>query len=164
MALTKEQIEQVIEEMVAPLGLSVFYIEFHPQTLRVFIQKSGYNFKDAAENEALRNQGVGIEECSEVSRLITEHELVEEMMPGEMTLEVSSPGINRVLVKASHFEGALGERVRVKFKAGEEPTKVVFGLIKQADKNSFIIDDEGKKEAVKILVSEVKEARVDFQF
>lgn len=163
-SLDKSSTENIIQTLVAPLGLSVFDIECHPQVLRVFIQRDGYNFKDASENESLRNQGVGIEECSEVSRLITEHPRVEEILPGEMMLEVSSPGINRTLTKSSHFEGAVGERVRVKFKADGEPTKVVFGCVMSASSDSFEVEEEDKKELVKIFVSQVKEARIDFQF
>jgi ribosome maturation factor RimP len=54
-----------------------------------------------------------LEDCARVSRFLLESPLLEELFPGECTIEVSSPGINRRLRYAEHFKGAVGERVRL---------------------------------------------------
>jgi hypothetical protein len=66
---------------------------------------------EIGSNKALL--AVGHEECSRVARNIIDSERVEELLPGSVTLEVSSPGINRELKSIEHLKGAVGERLRV---------------------------------------------------
>jgi ribosome maturation factor RimP len=89
----------------------------------------------------------------------------QEIIPGNCTLEVSSPGINRKLRLPDHFSGAVGERVKVKFRSGEAgSTVVVNGVIREASLESIRLQPEGKEESVQIPLDQIKEARVDFKF
>lgn len=62
------------------------------------------------------SNGVSLDKCSEVSRLISPILDVEEPMSGKYHLEVSSPGIERRLKKLEHIIASVGELVRVKTK------------------------------------------------
>jgi ribosome maturation factor RimP len=59
---------------------------------------------------------IGIEDCETVSRQVSALLDVEDPLPGDYNLEVSSPGLSRRLVKAQHFERFAGNNVKVKLK------------------------------------------------
>lgn len=58
--------------------------------------------------------GISLDKCAEVSRLISPILDVEEPMGGKYFLEVSSPGIERKLKKTQHFIASVGENIRIK--------------------------------------------------
>lgn len=61
--------------------------------------------------------GVGVDDCERVSREVSALLDVEDPMPGPFTLEVSSPGFDRVLRTPEHFARFRGERVKVELLA-----------------------------------------------
>lgn len=73
---------------------------------------------ESGANEGLSGRGVTHERCVRLSHMILDHIEVERMLPGEATLEVSTPGINRRLRRPEHFFGAVGERVKVTYLLG----------------------------------------------
>ena len=60
-------------------------------------------------------EGINIEDCEKVSRALDLPLDEADPIPCEYCLQVSSPGIERELKKAEHFECFIGERVRVGF-------------------------------------------------
>lgn len=58
--------------------------------------------------------GIALEDCEKVSRQVGAVLDVEDPVPGDYHLEVSSPGLNRRLVKTAHFERFAGSRVKVR--------------------------------------------------
>ncbi len=58
-------------------------------------------------------EGVDLQQCADISNLISPLLDVHPPVSGEYNLEVSSPGIERKLKKASHFENSIGEKVRI---------------------------------------------------
>ncbi len=58
-------------------------------------------------------QGVTLDDCESVSHQLSAFLDVEDPIPDHYTLEISSPGINRVLRTPGHFEQFAGERVKV---------------------------------------------------
>jgi ribosome maturation factor RimP len=81
-------------------------------------------------------------------------------------LEVSSPGVNRTLRLPVHFSGAVGERVRLKFRNAQSSYQVVTGQLRAVTDGILEVEVEEKKlkETLSIPLAEVKEARVDFKF
>ena len=63
-----------------------------------------------------KEDGIKLEDCEVVSRQVSALLDVEDPIVGDYSLEVSSPGMNRRLVKAEHFEKFAGEKVKVKLK------------------------------------------------
>jgi ribosome maturation factor RimP len=114
-------------------------------------------------------QGIDLQACTRVAKRINDLPNVEELMPGDSTLEVSSPGINRRLSRAEHFKGAVGERVRVTFKRMEDgaPKKdTVRGQLLSFDGERLEIERDEKKGGGRetVELSSIQEARVDFPF
>lgn len=58
--------------------------------------------------------GISLDKCAEISRMISPILDVDEPMGGEYILEVSSPGIERKLRKKEHFLASVGEKVKIK--------------------------------------------------
>jgi len=61
-----------------------------------------------------REQGVSVDDCQRVSRVVGDLLDVEDVVPGAYRLEVSSPGLFRPLTKPAHFTREVGSRVKVK--------------------------------------------------
>ncbi|MCX6114102.1 MAG: hypothetical protein NTV65_02645 [Proteobacteria bacterium] len=117
--------------------------------------------------EVLRT-GVLFEECVRVSKRLLDIDENDGLIPDNCLLEVSSPGVNRRLRRVEQFEGAIGERVRVKFRgennSGDKTSQTVTGLLRSVIGETLEIDGEEKSGAVSVSLCDVKEARIDFKF
>ena len=109
MALDVERVREIADRVAASSGLEVLDIEFlgggKARMLRVFLDKP------AAGNDPLA--GVTHGDCANFSREFGTILDVEDVMPGSYTLEVSSPGLDRKLVKAADFTRFTGSRLKL---------------------------------------------------
>ena len=83
--------------------------------------------------ETLRESGIGIEDCERVSREVSALLDVEDPIPSAYTLEVSSPGEDRVLRTRAHFDRFTGSRVFVELKVPRDGRKRYTGLLKSVN-------------------------------
>jgi len=109
MALDVDRVREIAERVAASSGLEVVEVEFlgggKARMLRVFLDKP------AAGNDPLA--GVTHEDCANFSREFGTILDVEDVMPGSYTLEVSSPGLDRRLVKPADFTRFTGSRMKL---------------------------------------------------
>jgi ribosome maturation factor RimP len=109
MALDVERVREIADRVAASSGLEVLDIEFlgggKARMLRVFLDKP------AAGNDPLA--GVTHQDCANFSREFGTILDVEDVMPGSYTLEVSSPGLDRKLVKPADFMRFTGSRLKL---------------------------------------------------
>ena len=109
MALDVERVREIADRVAASSGLEVLDVEFlgggKARMLRVFLDKP------AAGNDPLA--GVTHQDCANFSREFGTILDVEDVMPGSYTLEVSSPGLDRKLVKAADFTRFTGSRMKL---------------------------------------------------
>lgn len=109
MALDVDRVRAIADRVAASSGLEVIEVEFlgggKARMLRVFLDKP------AAGNDPMA--GVTHEDCANFSREFGTILDVEDVMPGSYTLEVSSPGLDRRLVKASDFTRFTGSRLKL---------------------------------------------------
>ncbi len=105
MKSSAEKVTQLIEPTVQALDLELWGVEHASQgkysVLRIFIE---------------REAGVTIDDCERVSRQASAIFDVEEPIAGEYTLEVSSPGIDRLLFTPQQFQRYRGEEVSVRMR------------------------------------------------
>ena len=89
----QEQLNNLVNSVVTGLGFQVWGYEYRPHTesalLRIFIENEG---------------GVSIDDCTNVSRQIGAALDVEDIIPVAYILEVSSPGIDRVLFTPEQYK------------------------------------------------------------
>lgn len=86
--------------------------------------------------------GVNLDQCAHVSRMISPLLDIEEPISGKYTLEVSSPGIERKLKTFHHFQCSIGSNVKIKNYSnevikGELIAATIDGIL-QIDENSEI--------------------------
>jgi len=109
MAFDVDRVREIADRVAASSGLEVVEVEFlgggKARMLRVFLDKP------AAGASALG--GVTHEDCANFSREFGTILDVEDAMPGSYTLEVSSPGLDRKLLKAADFTRFTGSRVKL---------------------------------------------------
>jgi ribosome maturation factor RimP len=68
------------------------------------------------------------------------------------------------LRRLDHFTGAIGERVRVKFRSEKNTNQVVTGVLEGVNGDVLQIKGEDQGQTVAVQLGDVKEARVDFRF
>jgi ribosome maturation factor RimP len=88
--------------------------------------------------------GVGMEDCEAVSRQVSALLDVEDPIPGNYTLEVSSPGLDRRLTKLEHFERFLDEVVRIKLRFPLDGRRNFRGTLKTAKGENIEVEVDGK--------------------
>ena len=109
MALDVERVREIAERVASSSGLEIVEIEFlgggKARMLRVFLDKASAGTDPLA--------GVTHEDCANFSREFGTILDVEDVMPGSYTLEVSSPGLDRKLIKAADFTRFTGSRLKL---------------------------------------------------
>ena len=109
MALDVERVREIAERVASSSGLEIVEIEFlgggKARMLRVFLDKASAGTDPLA--------GVTHEDCANFSREFGTILDVEDVMPGSYTLEVSSPGVDRRLIKAADFTRFTGSRLKL---------------------------------------------------
>jgi len=109
MALDVERVREIAGRVASSSGLEVVEIEFlgggKARMLRVFLDKASAGTDPLA--------GVTHEDCANFSREFGTILDVEDVMPGSYTLEVSSPGLDRKLIKAADFTRFAGSRLKL---------------------------------------------------
>ena len=103
MALDLDKIREIVERVASSSGLELVEMEFRgggkARMLRIFIDKPG---------------GVTHQDCEMVSREVGTILDVEDAIPGgSYTLEVSSPGLDRKLLKPADYQRFTGSKVKL---------------------------------------------------
>jgi ribosome maturation factor RimP len=147
--------QELLEPIVAGEGLELLEVEFVREregwVLRLFIDKPGGR--------------VGLDECSQVSRAVDTVLDVEDIVPHEYNLEVSSPGLNRPLKKPVHFERVKGQKIKVKTfgPIGEPPRKNFTGTLTEVAADAIAVDVEGAG-SFRISFKDIAKANLEFEF
>ena len=126
----ESQISKIIEVNGASLYDIETVTEFDETIYRILITKNG---------------GVSLDMCADISRDLSPFLDVNPPMSGRYRLEVSSPGIERKLLKPVHFQNAIGEKVKLKIVGGEKQK----GTLKSADDNGIVIETKAGDETYK---------------
>ncbi len=120
MAATSAEIMEVLDPILASLGLSLWDLEFKKEgpkwLLRVYIDREG--------------SGVTLNDCEAVSRDLGAVLDIEDLIDHAYTLEVSSPGLDRSLTRPEHYRKCAGRPVKIKTYQPIEGHKVLIGVLK----------------------------------
>jgi ribosome maturation factor RimP len=108
---------------------------------------------------------VGVEECALASHAVDKALDVEDAIPTEYSLEVSSPGLDRPLKKPAHFERVMGKKVKVKTFGPlfEPPRKNFVGTLKDVTEAAVTVEVEGAGAFV-IPYKDIARANLEFEF
>lgn len=103
---------------------------------------------------------MNVEDCTRLSRAISEVMDAADPISGEYTLEVSSPGIDRPLTRLKDFETYEGLEARIELDRLAEGRKRFRGIVAGVEDNSVGIDMEGEEETVFIPFAWIVEAKL----
>ena len=139
-------IEQLLNKTLPPLGYECVDIEMtHNGTLRVFIDKDG---------------GITVDDCAFVSNHLSRLFMVENV--DYERLEVSSPGLDRVLKKEQDFIRFAGHKATLKLRLPENGRKKWVGVIKHFENNTLTLTVD--EQDVAIALSNIEKARLKPDF
>lgn len=124
------RVSRVVRPILARQGVELVEVcylrEQGSWVLRIFIDKPG---------------GVSLDDCVQVSRSIEDVLDVEDMIPHRYRLEVSSPGLDRVLKTESDFQRFCGRRARIQTLRPLEGRKNFKGRILACDQGVVTLQD-----------------------
>ena len=144
------RLEELIEPVVNGEGFELVDLTYKRASkgflLRLIIDRPGRDSYRAPRTDEERVAfGVTIDDCAVVSRAVGPALEVEDVIPSAYTLEVSSPGINRPLVRPSHFALAAGMKVRVKTRVPVEGEKFFIAELVSAQDDHIVLDVRGEE-------------------
>ena len=140
MAKIEEKVEELIKDKIENIGYSLYDVEYAKEGpnyyLRVYIDSPN---------------GIDLNDCEKVSNEINDVLDEANYIKEQYFLEVSSPGIERILRKDSHLEQNVGNQVEVKlFKKDENGNKNYIGELKGFDEDTITVEVTDKIDEVKI--------------
>jgi len=142
-------LESDLKSIIESVGIKLYGTEIateYSQTIyRVMVHKKG---------------GVTIQECVDVTKLISPMLDVTPPMRSEYRLEVSSPGIERTLKTIDNFSLSIGEKAKVTL----IDHTLFRGELLNIENNIIELDDEESGQKVKFNYSDVHKARTYFNW
>jgi ribosome maturation factor RimP len=134
------RIERLIEPVLDSLTLELVETQWRRErngwVLRLFIDRQ----PKAGSHPP--GSGVTLDDCTEVNRVVGRLLDVEDMIEQAYTLEVSSPGLDRLLSKPDHFRRFAGRLVKVRV-LSEEGRRTVKGRLLGLEDGLLRLDHEG---------------------
>ncbi|HIP60306.1 MAG TPA: ribosome maturation factor RimP [Campylobacterales bacterium] len=140
------------------------------QTLKRLIEDSGMSLYDTeivteGDRRIYRifitsKDGVSLNKCSEITKIISPILDIDPPVNGEYTLEVSSPGIDRKLITIDHFKNSIDELVKIKLVNGE---KFKCKILKVENK-TITLYDKGKKVEKEVNFADIIKAKTYFEW
>lgn len=146
------KLRELLEPAVRALGYELVGIEYHPSgkhsVLRIYI-----------DSEA----GITLDDCTAVSHQVSGILDVEDPVPGQYSLEISSPGLDRPLFQAADYERFRGNRIKLRTRLPVGGQRKFTGLLQGLrQEDVVIIDDEGNE--VCLPLDQIEQARLVPEF
>jgi len=89
-----------------------------------------------------KETGPNLDELGRISRQLSDLLDVHDPVAGSYVLEVSSPGINRLLKKPEHFARFVGKRIRVRTQEKIEGRRSFLGFLKEVAEDHILVDQD----------------------
>jgi ribosome maturation factor RimP len=134
----RDALMRLLEPPIEALGFDVVDIEFAQAggggVLRIFIDRRA------------RDSGLGItvDDCANVSHAVSQVLETQDPIKGHYTLEVSSPGFDRILRTRAHFERFVGARIFAELKLPIDGRRRYVGELKSVAGDTIVVEVDGK--------------------
>lgn len=157
MAKIENKVEDLIKEKIEAKGYELYDVEYVKEGkdhfLRVYIDKE---------------KGISLEDCEKVSNDINQPLDEANIIADQYFLEVSSPGVERILRKDKHLRSNIGKEVEIKlFKKDENGNKMYEGKLKEFNEETIEIEipkidiERKKEEQIKSITQIIEIQRKD---
>jgi ribosome maturation factor RimP len=134
MSAKLNQLQQMLEPVAESMGFQLWGIEFVSQgkdsILRIYIDGE---------------EGVSVDDCALMSHQASGILDVEDTIPGVYTLEVSSPGLDRLLFKLEHYQAYIGAIVKIKLRMPFDGRRNFKGKLKGIEEDDVVVEVENEE-------------------
>ena len=140
MANIEEKVEQLVKDKIEAIGYELYDVEYAKEGknyfLRIFIDKP---------------DGIDLNDCEKVNDAINDVLDTADYIKEQYFLEVSSPGVERVLRKEKHLKQNIGNEISIKlFQKDENGKKEYQGILKGFDAEKIELENGATIERKKI--------------
>jgi len=148
----RDALMRLLEPPIEALGFDIVDIEYarsgNGSVLRIFIDRpSGSS-----------DGSVTVDDCASVSQAASELLETSDLLKGAYTLEVSSPGFDRILRTRAHFERFVGERIFAELKVPMDGRRRYVGILKSVVNDTIVVEVDGK--AYSLPLDRIQKARL----
>lgn len=142
-----DRVRDLVAPIVADAGVELYDVEHNGGILRILVDAEG---------------GVAVGAIQQISRAVSR--LLDEVdpVPGQYTLEVSSPGLERPLRTEAHYRSAIGTDVKIKLGPQVEGDRRLLGTLRSVDSDGFELEIDGASR--RIAFADVTKARTVFEW
>ena len=130
--MTGEELRRLLEPTIENMGYELIDLELNlggkSGVVRIFIDHP---------------DGIGLDDCEKVSRVVSALLDVEDPLPGHYNLEVSSPGLDRKLTKTEHFQRFTGKTVKVRMRFPVDGRRRFRGTLVSSDDENVVVEVDG---------------------
>jgi ribosome maturation factor RimP len=134
----RDALMRLLEPPIEALNYELVDVEFAQAgrggVLRIFIDRR-------AEDSSL---GITVDDCANVSHAVSQVLEIQDPIKGHYTLEVSSPGFDRILRTRAHFERFVGERIFAELKLPIDGRRRFVGVLKSIAADAIVVEVDGK--------------------
>ncbi len=154
----RDALMRLLEPPIEALGFELVDIEFAQAgrggVLRIYIDRcaDGDRGADGAKLQ------VTVDDCATASHAVSQVLEIEDPIKGHYTLEVSSPGFDRILRKRAHFERFVGERIVAELKVPIAGRRRFVGALKSIAGDSIVVEVDGQ--AHELPLERIQKARL----
>jgi ribosome maturation factor RimP len=132
--MLRDTLAALLTPLIEGLGYELWELEYSPGRGNGFLRL----YLDA-------EAGITLEDCERVSRAVSELLDAEDPIPGQYTLEVSSPGLERPLRTAEQFGRFVGETVFVETVQAVEGRRRFKGALTAAGAETVEVEVDGQR-------------------
>lgn len=143
----REELWALLEPTVEAMGYELIEVELRLSPKRSLVRL----YIDGSD-------GIDLSDCERVSHQASGLLDLEDPLPGAYTLEVSSPGLDRPLVKVSHFRRFIGKRVKVRTALPIEGRRNFTGYLVKVGDDSIEVDVDDRR--WRLTLADIERARL----
>ena len=166
--MLRDELIALLEPVVRGLGYELWELEYGARQggalLRLYIDLPAHDaavrLNGGADADGGSEGGITVEDCARVSHAVSEVMDAEDPVAAHYTLEVSSPGLDRVLRARGHFERFVGAQVRVEMRAPLAGRKRFLGRLLQVSGGELLLDLDAKGGKVSLPIEGINKARL----
>ena len=151
MSAKLNKLQEMLEPVAQSMGFELWGIEYISQgkdsVLRIYID---------------REDGVSVDDCALLSHQASGILDVEETISGMYNLEVSSPGLDRLLFKLEHYQQYAGHQVKVKLRMPFDGRRNFKGLLKGVEGDEIVLEVDNEEYLLPL--DYIDKAQVEPQF
>ena len=134
----RDALMRLLEPPIEALGYELVDLEYGREgrggILRIFIDRRAEDSSDA----------ISVDDCARVSHEVSQLLETQDPIKGHYTLEVSSPGFDRILRTRAHFERFVGEKIFAELKLPIEGRRRFAGVLKSVVDDTIVVEVDGQ--------------------